>query len=372
MTPKSIKTVLSTIGRFWVLVVFVLPLEFHSAGATSPKFTNCVGNIGKQYTISTCHFVSWVEPIAVDNDQFIPVSRVSGEGPGSTFPEGSHKIEYLATDDEGNYASCTIRFEVVMIRCPSLLAPYNGHVACSDINNVDSVCTYMCFTGLYLHNGSPSRTCQLTENKTTASWTGSAPACSDGASPRFKYCTGNIGNQYTTRTCEIVTWSVPTAVDEFISVSRVSGESPGSTFPEGSHEVQYRATDNEGNYANCTIRFKVVVIRCPSLWAPYDGHVACSDINNVGSNCTYMCFTGHQLHNGSSSRTCRRTNNTASWTGTAPACSDLVIGSSVSPTPAGTERSSPFTIVLISVIVVVVVVVVALIGIVLIIRKCRK
>ncbi|XP_071487462.1 sushi repeat-containing protein SRPX-like [Diadema antillarum] len=176
------------------------------------------------------------------------------------------------------------------------------------------------------------------------------------ASPKFKNCTGNIGNQYTTRTCEIVTWSVPTAEDEFISVSRVSGESPGSTFPEGSHEVQYRATDNEGNYANCTIRFKVVVIRCPSLSAPYNGHVACSDINNVDSTCTYMCFTGHQLHNGSSSRTCRRTNNTASWTGTTPACSDFVIGASVSPTPAGTERFSPLTIVLISVMVIVVVV----------------
>ncbi|XP_072179362.1 sushi repeat-containing protein SRPX-like [Diadema setosum] len=162
----------------------------------------------------------------------------------------------------------------------------------------------------------------------------------DGASPKFKNCTGNIGNQYTTRTCEIVTWRVPTAEDEFISVSRVSGEGPGSTFPEGSHEIQYRATDNEGNYANCTIRFKVVVIRCPSLSAPYDGHVACSDINNVNSTCTYMCFTGHHLHNGSSSRTCQLTekNTTASWTGSAPACSDSPIGPSVNPTPAETNN----------------------------------
>ncbi|XP_041478992.1 P-selectin-like [Lytechinus variegatus] len=142
--------------------------------------------------------------------------------------------------------------------------------------------------------------------------------------PTFTYCPGNLGNKYTTGTSRSVSWGTPTATDNSgsVTVSRVSGQSSGSSFFVSSNQytIQYRASDSAGNSANCYITFMVIGVRCSTLSAPSHGSVGCTNTNFISSVCTISCDLGYHVV-GSKIRTCTQSGNTGYWDGSTTTCS---------------------------------------------------
>ncbi|XP_071497257.1 complement receptor type 2-like [Diadema antillarum] len=240
--------------------------------------------------------------------------RVSGANPGSTFNEGSHTVQYRATDSAGNYATCTIRFVVV---------------------------------GYYVSGGSSSRTCQQTGN--SGVWSGSAPSCarfqftvdllelwflvqlrivSDvyTTAPSFTHCpTSQSVYAPALATKATVTWSTPTATDnsgETITPVRVQGSPYGSQFSEGVHHVQYRAVDSAGNENTCSFSITVEVIQCSAQSVSTPLRVSCPNGNIRGSVCSFSCVVGYSLQ-GEGSTECQLQGSTGIWTHGQPSCQIL-------------------------------------------------
>ncbi|XP_041478090.1 sushi, von Willebrand factor type A, EGF and pentraxin domain-containing protein 1-like [Lytechinus variegatus] len=150
------------------------------------------------------------------------------------------------------------------------------------------------------------------------------PPPPDTTPPTLHGCPGSLGNQYTTTSTAQVSWSEPTCSDSGSSctVTRTSGAAPGSHFTEGSHTISYRAIDTSGNTRSCSFSFTVVVIRCSTLNPPSNGGVSCTNGRSVGSVCYSSCNTGYKV-SGSTSRTCVRSGNSASWSGSSVSCSRI-------------------------------------------------
>ncbi len=77
----------------------------------------------------------------------------------------------------------------------------------------------------------------------------------------------------------------------------------------------YRATDNAGNSASCSMQIEAKVTRCPGLQTPSNGILGlaagqgpCSEGAVYGSQCLFTCETGYTLSTGGSShrRQCMR------------------------------------------------------------------
>ncbi|XP_072179383.1 E-selectin-like [Diadema setosum] len=269
------------------------------------------------------------------------LSRVSGANPGSTFNEGSHTVQYRATDSAGNYATCTIRFVVVgyyvsggsssrtcqqtgnsgvwsgsapscaRVTCSSLSAPSKGSISCTDGSYYNSRCTFSCNQGYSLQGSSSQWTCL-----SSGSWSnsGSSPTCADTTAPSFTHCpTSQSVYAPALATKATVTWSTPTATDnsgETITPVRVQGSPSGSQFSEGVHHTQYRAVDSAGNENTCSFSITVEA----ALWGTVfkvKGQQSANFRGQMESGLT----DSHHAKAGSTS---------AYWVGATPVCSRIL------------------------------------------------
>nr|XP_057931285.1 sushi repeat-containing protein SRPX2 isoform X2 [Doryrhamphus excisus] len=108
--------------------------------------------------------VSWDTPVATDTaDKVLDVILV-GQQPGTDFNEGANIIRYKVYDQARNRAACKFIIRVEVKRCPALLPPLHGSLACSsDITNYGSTCEYHCDAG-YERRGVSGRVCQFDRN----------------------------------------------------------------------------------------------------------------------------------------------------------------------------------------------------------------
>eukprot|EP00057_Strongylocentrotus_purpuratus_P020678 XP_011675152.1 PREDICTED: sushi repeat-containing protein SRPX2-like [Strongylocentrotus purpuratus] len=113
---------------------------------------------------------------------------------------------------------------------------------------------------------------------------------------------------------------------------RTAGAAPGSQFSEGSNTITYRAVDTSGNARTCSFSFTVVVIRCGTISPPTNGIVSCTNGRSVGSVCQSSCNTGYLL-SGSASRTCVRSGNSASWSGSTASCTRITCSPTLTSPP---------------------------------------
>ncbi len=155
-----------------------------------PVLTNCPSNISQSMDAGQCEaVVTWSTPTATDNCDVNPVvSQTLGNSSGNSFSEGTHSIEYKATDSEGNEST-----------------------ACS-------------FTITVLP---------------------------DDEKPILNNCPPNITQAMDAGQCgAIVNWTSPSATDNCDAnptVSQTSGQTSGSLFNEGTHSIEYKAIDTAGN-----------------------------------------------------------------------------------------------------------------------------
>ncbi|XP_066289142.1 CUB and sushi domain-containing protein 3-like [Branchiostoma lanceolatum] len=143
-----------------------------------PTFTNCPPDqtvyAGSGETSAT---VTWTVPTATDNSGVTPtVTRVEGDGPGSTFAEGAHSIKYTAVDSAGRNSDCSFRITVKAVYCSTLNAPPSGRITCNQNDRrYGTTCQFQCNLGYQLV-GNHTSSCEK-DSYNVGFWTSSAPTC---------------------------------------------------------------------------------------------------------------------------------------------------------------------------------------------------
>lgn len=127
------------------------------------------------------------------------------------------------------------------------------------------------------------------------------PPITDTTPPVITGCPANI-NQSTGAACNaVVTWTAPTATDNCTLSSLTPTHAPGSTFPIGSTNVVYTATDSYGNTSTCSFNVTVtdntspVITGCPAninLFAAANCKAIATWTAPIASdNCSVSSFT---------------------------------------------------------------------------------
>ncbi|XP_041480035.1 uncharacterized protein LOC121427594 isoform X5 [Lytechinus variegatus] len=240
-----------------------------------PMISNCPASISVNTDsgLATA-VVNWTSPSASDNSG--SVSLTSNYYPGDTFPIGSTRVTYTATDSSGNFVmTCTFDIAVndnerpIISGCPSAISVNTDSGVASWAANwteptaTDNSGIQTLISDYYL--GYPMPIGSTTVTYTSTDVTGYSATCMfvvtviDNERPIISGCpssvTLNADNDKSTAT---VMWTEPTASDNSGFQNLTSDYSSGSSFPGGTTNVTYISTDNAGNTQICS--FDVTVI----------------------------------------------------------------------------------------------------------------
>jgi hypothetical protein len=161
-----------------------------------PVLSACPPNIGL-ISNTTCAVATWIAPTATDNCTTTP-SVTSNYTSGFCFPVGTTTVVYTATDAKNNSATCSFQVTVIGGACTT-----------------------------------------------------------DVVKPVLSACPSNI-NLTTTKTCEVASWTPPTATDNCASAPSVTSNiASGFCFPVGTTTVVYTAKDDFNNTATCSFNVSV-------------------------------------------------------------------------------------------------------------------
>eukprot|EP00057_Strongylocentrotus_purpuratus_P016529 XP_011671003.1 PREDICTED: sushi, von Willebrand factor type A, EGF and pentraxin domain-containing protein 1 isoform X3 [Strongylocentrotus purpuratus] len=141
------------------------------ADTAAPVFTRCPpSQTVYAPALSSSATISWSAPTVSDNsgESITPRLDVGSTEPGTSRPEGTHAVAYVAVDGSGNEASCRFTVTVTVIRCSSLSASAPLQVACPNGAIRGSVCTYGCGVGYRLQGQRPNVKCQ--KSGSAGSW----------------------------------------------------------------------------------------------------------------------------------------------------------------------------------------------------------
>ncbi|KAL3870939.1 hypothetical protein ACJMK2_038967 [Sinanodonta woodiana] len=324
---------------------------------TSPPTLKCPGDITKYSDpLQTRTSVSWPEPEAYDNvDGKISPSK-GGPSPGSMFSEGTTTITYHAKDKSGNWAKCSFKIIIKVIRCPKIrgiadgfflcqpltdylngttcrFGCYKGHyltgpetiqclasgqwssqtpicektlcntliprssieqISCSDQNRYRSKCTYTCKSGYDIAPGK-TRVRVCTEYQ---SWNGDEPVCEDTEPPTIKNCPDTVvGYTDVYKTTGRLFWSEPYSVDNsgYSLLQQISGPRPDTTIKVGVYTVNYLALDMRNNSRKCSFKVAMKQISCFALQPKPYSWVSCPNGTIEGSTCVFSCVDGTTL-----------------------------------------------------------------------------
>jgi hypothetical protein len=168
---------------------------------TPPVFANCPQNINLTTTTGNAQ-AFWTAPTATDN---CTTPSVSGNyASGSSFPIGSMPVIYTATDGKGNKAYCTFTVNVTQ----------------PVVNN----------------------------------------CANDVTPPVFQTCPQNV-NVTTTTYSATASWTTPIVTDDCAATPSLSSNyANGATYPVGTTNIIYAATDDKYNRTTAC-SFNVIVTR---------------------------------------------------------------------------------------------------------------
>jgi HYR domain/Ricin-type beta-trefoil lectin domain-like/Secretion system C-terminal sorting domain len=173
---------------------------------TKPSFINCPLNIVLN-SVDTCAIARWTPPIATDNCS--TPSVISSHASGFCFKSGTTTVDYTATDAKGNKAVCSFKVTITN------------------------------------------------------------PCANDITKPTIYNCPTNIVKT-TADTATIVTWRLPSAIDNCGAVTLAASHQSGARFKIGITTVTYTAIDSKGNRSVCsfTITVNRVITVCSNDTVP--------------------------------------------------------------------------------------------------------
>jgi large repetitive protein len=303
----------------------------------------------------------------------INIVRTSGPASGSTFPVGTTQVCFTATDACGATASCCISVtvtpqttnSVVTINCPaninitattgatSAVATFaaatatstcpTGSVTVTQISgpasgaNFPVGTTQVCFRATDACGATASCCFSVTVVGSTVNPGGSTVSINCPAQINMTAPAGATGMvvNYATPTGNTLCTQTGT-----LNIVRITGPASGSTFPIGTTQVCYRATDACGATASCC--FNVVV----TGGNPNPGGSAITI--NIPPNVTISCGQTSNLPLATTSTTCPAGGATVTWVDafTGTSCTGLNLTRTYTATDAcGNVATRTYTIV---------------------------
>ncbi len=233
----------------------------------------------------------WTPPTASDNcgTAFLTGNFVRG----SIFPTGKTTVTYTATDAKGNASVCNFNVTVAATDpCPSPQNPVFSNCPASFTVNTSGNSAAVNFTaptatdacgGITINsNYSPGAilpigptvityvASDIKGNKSTCSFTATVanPCFIDSIKPIISGCPSNVIVSAGAGNTGVATWTPPTVTDNCGTPQFLSNYTPGASFPVGTTNVFYRATDARGNQALCTFTVMVISNICANDKTP--------------------------------------------------------------------------------------------------------
>ncbi len=247
-----------------------------------PTFSKCP--VDTLINSSQAIIVNWTTPAITDN---CGIPSVSVNFPsGSSFPVGTTKVIYTATDAKNNSSTCSFNITINtsnpcstdvtsprFTNCPSsIFLTTTGTTAIANwptVTATDDCTPNPSISGTYT-SGTAFPLGQTGVDYRATDAKGLSTLCTfyvyvfenttctvDTIKPYFSYCPPNQ-TVTTTGTTATATWTLPTATDNCVKPIIITGSVSGGTYPLGSTPVGYTAIDAFKNEASCVFIVNVV------------------------------------------------------------------------------------------------------------------
>ncbi|XP_038055943.1 mucin-17-like [Patiria miniata] len=283
---------------------FVLNVE-RTPDTTPPDITNCPMDQAETLPEGQIKVgVSWTEPTIVDARGTVSVDV--NYHPGDLFSAGTTQVVYVATDGAGNTANCTFNVHVDVIDTvnpfwsgcpgdiqafvpfgtPSKSVTWTPPTASDAISSVTTTASHT--PGAQFNVGDTQVVYKATDvagNRGYCNFTITITEAVDTQDPIINGCPMNITREVNPGITQLsVSWTPPTAIDDFGTPSFVSNYQVGHTFAVGTHEVVYTATDGSGNSAEC--RFSITITALTDSTPPTISNCPANITRRVGAAVT--------------------------------------------------------------------------------------
>ncbi|XP_059143929.1 uncharacterized protein LOC131931219 [Physella acuta] len=251
-----------------------------------PDVASVVADKGKVGTI-----VSWIQATVNSRPgSEIILRQTQGQTSGTWHPVGQYTVTYLANDLHGNYATCSVNFNVTGVRCSfEYTYMYQGSAVCTAENIYGSVCTYVCNQGHQLSDTS------LVECLSDGTWTVQKPQC------QALNCDPPPVIEHASVSCNTTHYSVYTVCVVVCDPGYVIDD-----LDQMSCQVNRQWT----KHGQCAEKL------CPVLAPPVNSNITCTNGNKVTSVCRVQCQPMSEPQ-GADVITCL---DNEEWSDTPPSC----------------------------------------------------
>ncbi len=253
---------------------------------TDPVISGCPANVGPlSMDPGGCGAtVTWAAPTATDNCGGMPsISQVAGDPSGTTFPEGTHTVQYSATDACMNVSLCTFTIEVLgdsedpTANCPGNITVGNDAGLCganvtfnATVSDNCPSATIACsaMSGDFFAVGTTTVNCVAVDAAGNTATCSFDITVNDTQKPTAN-CPVNISTNVDPGQCTAtVNYGAASAVDNCPGPTFSCSPVSGSSFNVGVTTVTCTATDAAGNTANCTFNVTVIDNQGPTANCP--------------------------------------------------------------------------------------------------------
>ncbi|WP_139839273.1 HYR domain-containing protein, partial [Christiangramia flava] len=98
-----------------------------------PPVINCPGDISQNVDAGVCGaVVTFATPDASDNSGSVTVEQVAGPASGSVFPVGTTTVTFRATDDDDNFVECSFDVTITDNEAPEITCPADIEITTED------------------------------------------------------------------------------------------------------------------------------------------------------------------------------------------------------------------------------------------------
>ena len=250
-----------------------------------PVIVNCPNDISLTAAAGACEAsVTWMPPVVDENCDAVITS--SSHEPGDVFPAGTTTVTYVATNTNGDEATCSFDINVAYNVTPTLVCPNDITInaqtgACTAsvtwaLPTLSNDCGLSTVTGDF-DPGDAFPVGTTTVTYTAEDFGGNVFECSfdvtvigdNQDSPLV--CPNDITVSVVPGQCETsVTWQPPVPDPNCGITITGSNFEPGDIFPIGTTTVIYTATDLVGNTIECSFDITVTYAETPELVCPED------------------------------------------------------------------------------------------------------
>lgn len=249
----------------------------------------CPLSIVKSTDLNQCSaIVAYANPVVSDNCGTVTLSQVNGPASGTAFTKGMTLLNFQATDAAGNSAICGFTVTVNDAQAPVISCPGN-QTRNTDPGQCSAVVAYT--TPTATDNCSPAPAVAFVSGQmsggvfskgiTTVIWkatdgAGLSKTCTfritvnDGQAPAITCPSNQVRNTDPSACSASIAYPTPTFTDNCPggSVAILSGLPSGATFPKGTNNVRWRATDASGLMSICSFTITVNDNQVPTAVCP--------------------------------------------------------------------------------------------------------